>query len=400
MRVLVVHNYYLQAGGEDTVFRLETELLRQHGHTVIEFIEDNRRITHMMGVSVAANTIWSRSTHRKLSKLLAQERPDVAHFHNFFPLISPSAYYACRAAGVPVVQTIHNQRLICPAATFYRNGSLCLDCLNKASPWPAVVHGCYHESRLQSAVVAGMITLHQQMGTWRDLVNVYIASTEFYRDIFSRAGLPAEKIVVKPHFVPSGPDDETCNGKGEYALYIGRLDPQKGVRTLLEAWNGLDVPLRIRGSGQLEREARDRVQRNGLKSVEFVGRLSESELSALIRNARFLVLPSEGYYETFGLVAVESFAHGVPVIASRIGVMTEIVDDGVTGLHFNPGDAKDLAAKARFLWDRPDEARRLGIHARERYEACYTPDRNYEMLMSIYQRVVKSNGSNGTPSPK
>jgi glycosyltransferase involved in cell wall biosynthesis len=396
MRVLVVHNYYLQPGGEDTVFRLETELLRQHGHTVIEFVEDNKRITSMTGVSVAANTIWSRQTHRRLSKLLAEERPDVVHFHNFFPLISPSAYYACRTAGVPVVQTIHNQRLICPAATFYRDGKLCLDCFTKASPWPAVVHACYHRSRLQTGVIAGMITLHQRMGTWRDVVNVYIASTEFYRDIFSRAGLPAEKIVVKPHFVPAASRPDSCNGSGDYALYIGRLDPEKGVRTLLEAWKGLNVPLRIRGSGQLEGEARECVQRDSPTSVEFVGRLSEPELSTLIRNARFLVLPSEGYYETFGLVAVESFAHGVPVIASRIGVMTEIVQDGVTGLHFNPGDPKDLAEKVRSLWDRPDEARRMGWQARARYEASYTPDRNYEMLMSIYRMVVRSNGSAGT----
>ncbi len=390
MRVLVVHNYYLQPGGEDTVFRLEGQLLRDNGHTVIEFIEDNKRITSMNSVSVASNTIWSYQTHRRLSKLLAAERIDVAHFHNIFPLVSPSAYYACRAAGVPVVQTIHNQRLICPAATFYRDGKLCLDCFVKASPWPAVVHGCYHQSRVHSTVVAGMITLHKRMGTWRDVVGVYIASTEFYRDIFARYGLPAEKIVVKPHFVPWTDRPECCKPAGDYALYVGRLDPEKGVRTLLAAWKGLNIPLKIRGSGNLEQEARDFVRTHNLTSVEFVERLSDAELSELIRNARFLVLPSEGYYETFGLVAVECYAHGVPVVASRIGVMTDIVEDGVTGLHFNPGDAKDLAAKASWLWERAEEASRLGKQARARYEASYTPARNYEMLMSIYRSVVKT----------
>ena len=225
------------------------------------------------------------------------------------------------------------------------------------------------------------------------MVNVYIASTEFYRDIFSRAGLPAEKIVVKPHFVPAAPPTDSCNRLGDYALYIGRLDPEKGLRTLLAAWNGLNIPLRIRGSGQLEQEARTFVERNNLASVEFLGRLSEADLSHLIQNARFLVLPSEGYYETFGLVAVECYARGVPVIASRIGVMTEIIEDGVTGLLFNPGNANDLAAKARSLWDRPQEARRLGRHARANNEANYTPARNYEMLMSIYKNVLNGSGS-------
>jgi glycosyltransferase involved in cell wall biosynthesis len=390
MRILVVHNYYLQSGGEDTVFRLEADLLRQHGHTVIEYVDDNRRITNMSGASVAVNTIWSRSTYNNLSKLIATEKPDVVHFHNFFPLISPSAYYACQSAGVPVVQTIHNQRLICPAATFYRDGKLCLDCFSKTSPWPAIVHGCYHHSRVHSAVVAGMITFHRWMNTWSDSVNVYVASTEFYKDMFSRSGLPREKIIVKPHFVHAGPEPGAAKRPGDYALYVGRLDPEKGVRTLLAAWADLNIPIKIRGSGQLEREAREFVERNALKSVEFVDRLSEADLSKLFQNARFLVLPSEGYYESFGLVAIEGYAHAVPVLASRIGVMTEIIEDGVTGLHFNPGDAEDLAAKAQWLWDRPDEAHRLGRQARTRYEQNYTPERNYHMLMSIYQDTAKA----------
>lgn len=393
MRVLVVHNYYVHAGGEDTVFHRESELLRQHGHTVIEYVDHNDRIANISRASVAFKSIWSHSTYQHLSRLLEKEKPDVAHFHNFFPLVSPSAYYACRAAGVPVVQGLNNQRLICPAATFYRDGELCLDCLGKATPWPAIVHACYHRSRLQTAVVASMVTFHRSINTWRDLVDVYIASTEFYKDIFARSGLPSEKITVKPHFARPGRESDSTRPPGDFALYIGRLDAEKGVRTLLGAWAGLDIPLKIRGGGQLEKEARDFVAARGMQSVEFVGRLSEDELSQLIRNARFLVLPSEGYYETFGLVAIECFARAVPVLASRIGVMTEIVQDGVTGLHFNPGDTNDLAEKARWLWDRPEEASLMGLRAKAQYERHYTPERNYEMLIDIYRTIGRASPS-------
>ena len=389
MRVMALHNFYRQAGGEDRVFHLEADLLRRHGHTVTEYLDDNHRIDRMSSAAVAVNTIWSRSTYVKLSKRLAEEKPDVVHCHNVFPLISPSAYYACRDAGVAVVQAIHNPRLICPAATFYRDGRLCIECLGKTAPWPAVVHGCYHSSRVHSAVVAGMITVHRRMKTWRDVVDVYIVATEFYRDIVSRAGLPAEKIVVKPHFVHAGPVRGSPSREGAYALYVGRLDPEKGIRTLLAAWKNLSIPLKIRGDGQTAEEARNFVAAHGMSSVEFVDRLSEADLSQLMQDARFLVLPSEGYYETFGMVAIESYARGVPVLASRIGVMTEIVIDGVTGLHFNSGDAADLTAKAQWLWDHPEEARRLGSQALARYEQHYTPDQNYDMLVSIYRKATR-----------
>lgn len=389
MRVIAIHNFYRHSGGEDRVFHLEADLLRRHGHTVTEYVDDNRRIDKMSRAAVAVNTIWSRPTYAELSMRLAKERPDVAHCHNVFPLISPSAYYACRDAGVAVVQTIHNPRLICPAATFYRDGSLCVECLSNAGPWPAVVHGCYHGSRVHSAVVAGMITVHRRMKTWRDLVDVYIASTEFYKDIVSRAGLPSDRIAVKPHFVYADPPGDTSGPPGGYALYVGRLDPEKGVRTLLAAWKGLSIPLKIRGDGAFSQEARQFVAAHRMTSVEFVDRLSEADLSRLMRDASFLVLPSEGYYETFGLVSIECYARGVPVLASRIGVMTEIVVDGVTGLHFSPGDGADLAAKATWLWEHPVEARRLGRQARAQYEQNYTPDRNYQLLLSIYERATR-----------
>jgi hypothetical protein len=198
MQVLKVHNYYTAEGGEDTVFHAETMLLRSRGHEVIEYLEYNKTIESMNQASVALQTIWSFSSYKKFKNFLLKTKPDVVHFHNTFPLISPSAYYACQSLNIPVVQTLDNQRLICPAATFYRDGKLCLDCLGKTPPWPGVLHACYHDSHVHTAVVASMLTFHRLIGTWQKKVDAFLCSTNFYRDLFIQAGLPASKIVVMP----------------------------------------------------------------------------------------------------------------------------------------------------------------------------------------------------------
>ena len=250
MRILTIHNYYQQAGGEDVVFEGEASLLRQHGHEVVEYRQDNAQIHRLSRPVIASHAIWSRPVYRALQRLLRDVEPDVTHLHNIFPLISPAAYYASRKAGVPVVQTLHNYRLLCPAATFLRNGQLCEECLGKTFPWPAVLHACYHRSYAQSAVTAGMLTVHRWLKTWRDQVDIYIALTEFSRRKFIEGGLPAEKIVVKPHFVY--PDPGCRAGSGGYALYVGRLSAQKGVMTLLQAWQQLPgIPLKVVGDGPL-----------------------------------------------------------------------------------------------------------------------------------------------------
>jgi glycosyltransferase involved in cell wall biosynthesis len=281
---------------------------------------------------------------------------------------------------------------MCPSANLYRDGRLCQDCVGKTLPWPGVVHSCYHDSALHTAVVASMLGLHRVMGTWKSKVDVYLVATEFYRQKFIEGGLPPGKLVVKPHFISPDPGPTSDRAMNRRALFIGRLDPEKGIRTMLSAWMSLkDIPLDIRGSGQLEAEVRRFLQEKDLTDiVQIVGRLSREELTARIKNSAFLIWPSEGFYETFGYVAVESFSCGVPVIASRIGVPGEIVSDGVTGLLFNPGDHADLAAKVRWAWEHPEEMSRMGANAREEYEAKYTAERNYEMLSSIYQRAISN----------
>lgn len=391
MRVLLVHNYYLQPGGEDEVFSSQKSLLRQHGHDVVEYIEDNRRIDGINPISLAVRTIWSRSSKQQLLKTIKEARCDVAHFHNTFPLISPSIYYACREAGIPVVQSLHNPRILCPAATFYRNGHACEECLGKTLPWPGILYGCYRNSRAYTFVVAAMITVHRLLKTWERQVDFYITFVDFYKRKFIEGGFPAEKIVTKPHFVDPDP-----GFRGEkhsnYALFIGRLVPEKGIFTLLNAWRLLkDIPLKLRGDGRLLKEVQDFIKKNSLESMEILARPNKERLIDLIKGARFLVWPSEGYNETFGMVAVEAFACGVPVIASRIGTMSEIVEDRRTGLHFTPGDPEDLAAKIEWAWTHPEQMKAMGREARREYEQKYTAERNYRMLMDIYQNAIELN---------
>ena len=387
--VLKVHNRYRQPGGEDESTRNECDLLTRAGHSVIEYFRDNDEITGYgpwKRATLAARTVWAWDSHSEIRALLERERPHVAHFHNTFPLISPAAYYACRSAGVPVVQSLHNPRLVCPAATFHRNQGVCQDCMGRRFAWPAVLHACYRGSRVETCVVAGMLAIHRQVGTWTRLVDRFIVCTDFYRRKFVEGGLPPEKIVVKPHSVE---DHGVRSAAGTYALFVGRLASEKGVHTLLKAWRKLKgIPLRLRGEGPLEDNVKRLVEESP-GAVHLLPRLTASELARLMQGARFLVWPSEGYYETFGRVAAEAFSCGIPVLASRIGVAEEIVEDGRTGLHFTPGDPQDLAAKVEWAWTHPDAVEEMGCAARREYEAKYTAERNYHALISIYEMAIQ-----------
>jgi glycosyltransferase involved in cell wall biosynthesis len=388
MKVLVVNNYYKSPGGEDAVFAAEVDLLSRYGHEVITYTKHNEAIEHANAALVAAAAVWSRESQTELSGVLSKAPVDVVHFHNTFPLISPSAYYACRDAGVPVVQTLHNYRLLCPVATLYRDGRPCEDCLDRTVAWPGILHACYHKSRVHSTAVVGMLALHRYLRTWQRSVNVYIALTRFARIKFSKGGIPAEKIVVKPNFVARDPGIGERGGR--YGLFVGRLTPEKGVWTLLRAWGQLSrIPLKVVGAGGEGDAMRDFVAANGLESVELLGRKTREEVLDLMKQARFLVFPSE-WYEGFPVTIVEAFACGLPVIAARLGSMAEIVDDGRTGLLFPPGDCAALAAAVTAVWEDRQGLERLAQGARTEYERVYTPARNYRKLLEIYGRAMRT----------
>jgi glycosyltransferase involved in cell wall biosynthesis len=394
MKILLIHNYYNLAGGEDEVFHREKRLLVRAGFQVTEYVRANKEINDynaLQTISLAARTTWAWDSHRDITELLKREKPDIAHFHNTFPLVSPSAYYACASAAVPVVQTLHNPRLMCPAATLYRDGRPCEDCMGLAFPWPAVKHACYQHSRVKSALVGSMLWTHRLARTWETKVDRYIVSTKFYQDKFAAAGLPLDRITLKPHFVETDPG--VRDQRGNYALFIGRLAAEKGVSTLLKAWERLQhVPLRIRGEGPLACDVQAAVNTEG-RSITIGPRLPTEDLFQLIKRARFLVWPSEGLYETFGLVAIEAFACGVPVISSRSGAMQEVVTDGRTGIHFRPGDPEDLAEKVNWAWTHPKELETMGNSARLEFEAKYTSEKNIAMLSQIYQQALSSRSS-------
>ena len=369
------------------MFSAEANLLETQGHQVLRYTVHNDAVANTNPLMLAGITMWNRAIYRELRQLLRQEKPQVVHFHNSFPLISPAAYYAARAEGVPVVQTLHNYRLLCSNALFFRDGQVCEDCLGKFVPLPGVVHACYRGSRAATLTVATMLTVHRVLQTWTETVDLYIALTNFARQKFIQGGIPAQKIVVKPHFVH--PDPGSGSGLGGYALFVGRLSPEKGISTLLTAWEKLrgKVTLKIVGDGPLAPQVTKDLGR--LPGVEWLGHRSLEEVYELMGNAKMLIFPSE-WYETFGRVAVEAFAKGTPVISANIGAVAELVEPGSTGLNFRPGDPEDLAAKVEWALTHPVELTRMRQEARAEFEAKYTAEQNYQMLMEIYERVVGS----------
>ncbi len=398
LAILVIHNRYLEPGGEDTVANAEIQLLRSHGHRVLQYARHNREIARFSVLRKAAlplTTTWDQESYLELRALIRQERPAIVHCHNLLPLLSPAVYYACAAEGVPVVQTVHNYRLACVGGNFFRNGAPCDDCggsLVKASS-----RGCYRDSRGQTATVAMMLGTHRALGTWRERVATYVAPSEFCRAVLCQHGLPASKIVVKPHFAAEiVPQKE---GVGEYGIFVGRLSEEKGILPLLEVWREMkNVPLLVVGSGPLEEAARKLVRESDARHISFSGHLSHDETLGRIREARFLVAPSR-CYETFGLSVLEAMACGVPSIVPRAGALRELVADRRTGLVVQIEDALQLSIAIRRAWSRPLETKEMGRAARYHCLEHYSPASNYHKLIAIYQAALGANAGFDLPQP-
>jgi glycosyltransferase involved in cell wall biosynthesis len=385
MKILSVHNSYQNPGGEDQVFAQETDLLRSHGHEVLLYRASNDQVKGKNRLVLLGDTIWNKQIHAELRALMHRETPDIVHVHNTFPVISPAVYYAANEEGIPVVQTLHNYRMLCPAATFFRDGHVCEECLGKRIPWPGVVHACYRGSRLTTAAAAAMLATHNYKETWSKTVSAYIALTDFARNKFIQGGFPEEKIFIKPNYLQSDP--RPGEGRGNYAFFVGRLTPEKGIETMIAAWKeiGHELPLQMAGDGPLAPEVQKASRE--MESVTWLKYLPRAEILERMKNASVLILPST-WYEGFPMIVAEAFAAGLPVIASNLGSLSSIVDHHRTGLHFEAGQASSLVEAVRWWLAHPAEAILMRSQARLEYETRYTAEANYQQLMQIYQAAL------------
>lgn len=379
MNILFAHNAYQQFGGEDAVVDSEIALLRAHGHAVVLYKRHNDELHALSSANAAVSTVWSTRSARALDTLCVEFQPDLIHVHNTFPLISPSIYWSASRRHIPVVQTLHNFRLLCPQGTFLRHGALCEDCLGKA-PWRAVVRRCYRGSLPQSAVLATMLSAHRLAGTYRNRVTRYIALNNFSRDRFIAAGLRAEQVRVKPNFV----DSVVLPGLGPRhgGLFVGRLSEEKGVSTLLAAARQSGTfPIAAIGTGPLEAQVAHAL------GDGFLGFRPREDIMRRMRAASFLIVPSV-CLEQLPTTILEAFACGLPVLASRLGPLANIVEENVTGLLFHPGDPADLAAKIAWARTHEQDMQRMGRAARLEYDTKYTPSINYSLLLEIYEDAI------------
>jgi glycosyltransferase involved in cell wall biosynthesis len=384
MKIIFAHNTYQHFGGEDSVLAAELKLLRDEHHNVRLFQVDNMVVKGVLTqLKTALSCRYSIQSKKNMQEKLESCQPDLVHVHNFFPLLTPSIYDACIEAGVPVVQTLHNFRTICPGALLMRDGGICEKCVT-GTPYQSIPHRCYRNSISGSWAVARMVAYHRRKQTWKHKVDRFISLTQFSKQKFIEAGFPAEKIVVKPNFCEVADSRVMAqNSRRNGALFVGRLSKEKGVATLLKAWRGLDIPLRVAGRGPLFSNH----ENNHDDCIQFLGQISREQVDIEMTRASFLVMPSE-CYEGFPMVLVESFSRGLPVIASRLGGMAEIVEDVVTGLHFEPGNSDDLAQKVKWIHDHPQECHQMGENARRIYEEKYTPAKNYKILMDVYEQAI------------
>lgn len=381
--ILILHNIYRQAGGEDAVVRNEAAMLRRAGHTVtVETVSNDAIRSRVDAARAAWRAAYDPKRTNWMEALLDRVRPDIVHIHNFFPLLTPAVHEAAARFGAGVVQTLHNYRLLCAAATLERDGKICELCLG-GSRWPALRHRCYRDSLSGTWAVTRLQGRALDRAVLTDNVDRFIALTEFSRSKFLQGGLPADKIAVKPNFLP-GP----ISPKGEVArsgaLYVGRLSHEKGVTNLIEAWRDVPgIPLVVCGDGPLRGELEKRAPAN----VTFLGQIDAVQIGRAMARASVMIVPSV-WYEGFPMTIAEAFASGLPVIASRIGSLAEIVEDNVNGLHCEAGSASSLRDTVRGFFDRPDLAEHMGKQARRAFEELYSESRNLAMLEEIYEQAI------------
>ena len=395
MKILLVHNFYGSSApsGENMVYLAEKALLERNGHEVIEFVRysDAIRAQGAWGaVKGALSTPWNPYSHAAVLRIIERENPDLMHVHNVFPMISPSIFSAAAARKVAVVLTLHNYRTVCAAGIPMRDGVPCTKCLEEKSVWPAIRYGCYRKSRLATLPLAASISIHRKLGTWLKHVDAFVALTEFQRDMLVRSGLPSSRIHIKPHFYEGPPCPKVWDERENKVVFVGRLREEKGVCYLVEAWLrwGMDVPvLEVIGDGP-QRNELERLAKPIGNRVRFLGQLPFAETQERIAASRLLVLPSI-CFEGFPMVIREAYALGVPVAASRLGSIQNLVEEGGTGSLFESGSSEELLGCVKGLWKNQQELKRMAFASRAKFECSYTSATNHRRLMDIYDAAIE-----------
>jgi glycosyltransferase involved in cell wall biosynthesis len=390
MKVIHLINLHRFRGGADVVAVKTAELLKTHGHEAMLLTRDSR----LLGDGIAGRAqaffggFYSRAGRRLVRETIRAERPDVVHIHDVYPLFSPWVLRDCAQAGVPVVMTCHDFRLTCPAGTHTCGGKVCERC-SKGSEFWCAIKNC-RGNRFESTAYALRSFVARRLRLFLDNVTEFIAPTAFVKQKLVAAGFPADRMTTVPYSVEVAPSSVQC-ASNDYVAYVGRFVPEKGIDTMIEAARMTGYELRMAGDWRPMR----RLAETAPKNARFLGELGAEDVTALYRGARFLVFPSI-WFETFGLVMAEAMSNGVPVVASRLGVMPDVVDDGVTGLLFNPGDADDLAEKMRKMWEDPELCGRMGRAAREKVMRTYTEDAYFDGIMKVYERAIRRNRKDAT----
>lgn len=386
LKILQVHNYYQIPGGEDTVVANEKKLLEEHEHEVIQYLRNNselKEFSKMRKMLLPFTTIFNPRTYKEVKRIIKEQNIDIVHVHNTLNLISPAVYFAALSCKVPVVQTVHNFRLLCPGATFYRDGHICEDCLEYGLGC-AVKHSCYRGSKLQTLACVINTWIHRITGVYRKLN--YICLTDFNKEkLLSLKQIKPEQIFIKPNFVvnetPSIPYEDRPN---QY-IFAGRLDKLKGIDLLLEAWKkmGNNAPmLLVCGTGPMEDWCKEFVAENGLHNIEMRGIAPNNEVKKLIANSKALILPTR-WYEGFPMTIVEAYSVGTPVIGTDLGNTGSAIEEGSTGAKFEYNSCDSLINAVRRMSNYGSEISRTTKAA---YVEQYSEEQNYQMLDVVYRR--------------
>ena len=388
MNVLLAHNFYKFFAGEDSIALREKGLLESNGENVYFYSKDNTE-TDNYGLFEKINffkqTVFSQTTKQEIKGLIEDFKPHVAYTHNIFPLISPSIIHTLHSQSIPCVQNVQDFRWLCPNGVFYINDKICEKC-KKGAFWNSVRHKCFRDSFLLSGLYATTICTNRLAGVFKK-IDAFLCTTEFNKQKLMEAGIEEKRLFIKPNFLDIT-DIKPSFGNGNHIIFLGRLSPEKGLWTLVKAFEKMkDFLLRIVGTGPLEQVLKKYIQEQQINNIVIDGFKQGKEKTEILKNSLFMVFPSE-WYEHFPIVLLEAFAFGKPVVASNIGNMPLIVENNKSGLHFKAGNVNDLVEKIRTLAQNPSDIVRMGQYARNKVEMEYTPEINYKILKSIFQKIA------------